>query len=80
VKKLIEIRDQSAESPTSDNRVNAVFDDVFQLLSLFFMAVGKNKESPATYAQLATLKVKFYLMLSDLKRNVIKKLIFHSNA
>ncbi|CAB4434298.1 unnamed protein product [Rhizophagus irregularis] len=56
VKKLIEIRDQSAESPTSDNRVNAVFDDVFQLLSLFFMAVGKNKESPATYAQLATLK------------------------
>ncbi|CAB4477490.1 uncharacterized protein OCT59_013155 [Rhizophagus irregularis] len=56
VKKLIEIRDQSAESPTSDNRVNAVFDDVFQLLSLFFMAVGKNKESPATYAHLATLK------------------------
>ena len=59
MKKLVEIRDKSAESPTSDNRVNAVFDDVFQLLSLFFMAVGKNKESPATYAQLATLKVYF---------------------
>ncbi|GBC07720.1 hypothetical protein RclHR1_07650007 [Rhizophagus clarus] len=56
VEKLIEIREQSTESPTSDNRVNAVFDDVFQLLSLFFMTVGKNRESPATYAQLATLK------------------------
>ncbi|CAG8498423.1 28_t:CDS:2 [Funneliformis caledonium] len=56
VKKLNEIREQATESPTSDNRVNVVLDDVFQLLSLFFMAIGKNNESPATYAQLATIK------------------------
>ena len=73
MKKLIEIREQSAESPTSDNRVNAVFDDVFQLLSLFFMAVGKNKESPATYAQLATLKVFKILIGHDIyERNINK--------
>ena len=64
--KLIEIREQAAESPTPDNRVNAVLDAVFQLLSLFFMAIGKNKESPATYAQIATIKVKEFFIFKPL--------------
>ena len=29
-----------------------------QLLSLFFLTIGKNRESPAAYCQLATLKVR----------------------
>ncbi|KAG0239492.1 hypothetical protein BGX31_002749 [Mortierella sp. GBA43] len=38
------------------NNVNTVLDDVFILLSLCFMAVGKTKESPATYVQLLTIR------------------------
>ena len=32
------------------NRVDAVLDDCLQLLSLFFMAVGRNNEAPALYS------------------------------
>ncbi|CAH1756356.1 7505_t:CDS:2 [Entrophospora sp. SA101] len=56
VRKLNEIRELTIQEPKSNNRVNDVLDDVFQLLSLFFMAIGKNRESPATYVQLATIK------------------------
>ncbi|KAJ1915827.1 hypothetical protein H4219_004115 [Mycoemilia scoparia] len=38
------------------NRVDAVLDDCFQLFSLFYMAMGKNREIPATYVQLVTIK------------------------
>ncbi|KAI1319998.1 hypothetical protein EDD11_002329 [Mortierella claussenii] len=38
------------------NNVNSVLDEVFVILSLCFMAVGKTKESPATYVQLLTIK------------------------
>ncbi|KAF9913743.1 hypothetical protein BX616_009673 [Lobosporangium transversale] len=38
------------------NNVNCILDDVFVILSLCFMAVGKTKESPATYVQLLTIK------------------------
>ncbi|KAG0298100.1 hypothetical protein BGZ98_000326, partial [Dissophora globulifera] len=38
------------------NNVNNVLDEVFVILSLCFMAVGKTKESPATYVQLLTIK------------------------
>ncbi|CAG8816604.1 46540_t:CDS:2 [Gigaspora margarita] len=56
VTKLNDLREKATEPPTKDNRVNDVLDDVFQLLSLFFIRVGKSRESPATYAQLATIK------------------------
>ncbi|CAG8436392.1 2704_t:CDS:2 [Ambispora gerdemannii] len=49
-------REQSLSPPVENNRVNDVLDDVFQLLSLFFMAIGKNRESPAVYVQLSTIK------------------------
>ncbi|KAF9188954.1 hypothetical protein BGZ51_000202 [Haplosporangium sp. Z 767] len=38
------------------NNVNSVLDEVFVILSLCFMAIGKTKESPATYVQLLTIK------------------------
>ncbi|KAF8923913.1 hypothetical protein BGZ58_002377, partial [Dissophora ornata] len=38
------------------SNVNSVLDDVFVILSLCFMAIGKTKESPATYVQLLTIK------------------------
>jgi hypothetical protein len=34
-----------------------VLDDVFQLLSLCFMAAGKNFSSPSVYVQAAIIKV-----------------------
>ncbi|SCZ87484.1 BZ3500_MvSof-1268-A1-R1_Chr2-2g04950 [Microbotryum saponariae] len=51
----------SAEEPTpaewtQENRVDTTLNDVFQLLSLFFLTIGKSRESPATYSQLATMK------------------------
>ncbi|CAH7688472.1 hypothetical protein BY996DRAFT_6949290 [Phakopsora pachyrhizi] len=45
----------SHESHTS-NRVDTTLNDVFHLLSLFFLTIGKSRESPATYCQLATMK------------------------
>jgi hypothetical protein len=41
------------------NTVDTVLDDVFQLLSLCFMAAGKNYSSPSVYVQAATIKVAF---------------------
>src|SRR5271154_4387362 len=40
-----------------DNRLDVVLDDVFQLLSLCFMAAGKNFSSPSVYFQAAVIKV-----------------------
>ena len=31
--------------------------DVFNLLSLFFMTIGKTRECPATYSQIASMRV-----------------------
>ncbi|KAG0100224.1 hypothetical protein BGZ93_003394 [Podila epicladia] len=52
---LEEIRGPSQIWGTRNN-VNSVLDEVFVILSLCFMAVGKTKESPATYVQLLTIK------------------------
>lgn len=39
------------------NRVDTTLADVFQLLSLFFLTIGKSRSAPATYCQLATMQV-----------------------
>ncbi|KAK7542235.1 uncharacterized protein J3D65DRAFT_613068 [Phyllosticta citribraziliensis] len=38
------------------NRVDTVLDDCFQLVSLAYMAIGKNHEAPAVYSALSTVK------------------------
>lgn len=53
VKILNEIR---ADKPQEDNRVDRVLDGCFQLLSLFFMTIGRNNEAPAAYALTSTIK------------------------
>ncbi|KAF9586149.1 hypothetical protein BGW38_009234 [Lunasporangiospora selenospora] len=55
LQRLEEIRGPS-KIWTTKNNVNTVLDDVFVILSLCFMAIGKTKESPATYVQLLTIK------------------------
>ena len=38
------------------NRVDIVLDDCFQLISLFFLTIGKNQEAPAVYSAISTVK------------------------
>ncbi|KAG9325171.1 hypothetical protein KVV02_002025 [Mortierella alpina] len=57
LQKLEEVRSASASTIWGHkNNVNSILDDVFVILSLCFMAIGKTKESPATYVQLLTIK------------------------
>ncbi|KAJ9109927.1 hypothetical protein QFC19_001908 [Naganishia cerealis] len=42
--------------PSETNRVDQVLNDVFSLLSLFFLTIGKTKESPGTYSQIASIR------------------------
>ncbi|KAK4684108.1 hypothetical protein P7C73_g6096, partial [Tremellales sp. Uapishka_1] len=71
VTRLNAIRDESAEqstlsnnaastssgpAPPEPNRVDTILSDVFSLLSLFFLTIGKSRESPATYCQIASMR------------------------
>lgn len=38
------------------NRVDTVLDDCFQLISLFFLTIGRNGEAPAVYSAVSTVK------------------------
>ncbi|KAK9782878.1 hypothetical protein AB5N19_09463 [Seiridium cardinale] len=53
VRRLTEIRQGKK---TQENRVDRVVDSCFQLLSLFFMTIGRNSEAPAAYALTSTIK------------------------
>ncbi|KAI1283933.1 hypothetical protein F5Y07DRAFT_348110 [Xylaria sp. FL0933] len=53
VKRLNEIRKGKT---VEENRVDRVVDSCFQLLSLFFMTIGRNNEAPAAYALTSTIK------------------------
>ncbi|KAL2888882.1 UPF0662 protein [Ceratocystis lukuohia] len=41
---------------TYENRVDRVLESCFQLISLFFMTIGRNYEAPAAYALTSTIK------------------------
>ncbi|GAA5973512.1 hypothetical protein JCM21900_006155, partial [Sporobolomyces salmonicolor] len=49
-------KEEKATESTEENRVDTILNDVFQLLSLFFLRIGKSRESPATFCQLGTMK------------------------
>ena len=55
VQKLNTIRKESGYA--QDNRLDGVLDDVFQLLSLCFMAAGRNYSCPSVYVQAAVINV-----------------------
>ncbi|CAO0799900.1 unnamed protein product [Mucor circinelloides] len=56
VELLNETRTGDIWNPASRNRLNDVLDDIMALLSLFFMSIGRNRESPAVYVQLVTVE------------------------
>ena len=52
--RLNEIRN---DETVYNNRVDATLADVFSLLSLFYLTIGKTRDAPATYSQLASMRV-----------------------
>ncbi|TAQ91433.1 hypothetical protein B7494_g213 [Chlorociboria aeruginascens] len=50
------LNDIRTDKPPGENRLDRVLDACFQLLSLFFMTIGKNNEAPAAYALTSTIK------------------------
>jgi len=54
VSKLNGIR-QDEEKQLELNRVDTVLDDCFQLISLFFLTIGRNNEAPAVYSMASTI-------------------------
>ncbi|KAK0652965.1 hypothetical protein B0T16DRAFT_490708 [Cercophora newfieldiana] len=54
VKKLNEIRKGAVTK--AENRLDKVLESCFQLLSLFFMTIGRTTEAPAAYALTSTIK------------------------
>ncbi|KAK1970289.1 hypothetical protein LZ32DRAFT_602665 [Colletotrichum eremochloae] len=53
VRQLNEFRSSDRKE---ENRVDRVLESCFQLLSLFFMTIGRNNEAPAAYALTSTIK------------------------
>ena len=49
------LNDVRASEKLLQNRVDTVLDDCLQLISLFFMAVGRNHEAPGIYAVTSTI-------------------------
>lgn len=54
VTKLNDVRD---DNTTYNNRVDTTLADVFSLLSLCYLTLGRTKECPAVYSQLASMRV-----------------------
>ncbi|KAG8698496.1 hypothetical protein FRC08_005877, partial [Ceratobasidium sp. 394] len=55
VDKLNDLRD-AEHGPHVPNRLDTLLADVFSLLSLFFLTIGKGRECPATYSQIASMR------------------------
>lgn len=55
VNKLNDVRD---DTTTYNNRLDTTLADVFSLLSLFYLTIGKTKDTLGTYCQIASMKVR----------------------
>ena len=55
VHKLNDVRKESG-NVREQNRVDRVLEDCFQLISLFFMTIGRTREAPVAYAFTSTMK------------------------
>ncbi|KAH7011408.1 hypothetical protein EDB80DRAFT_640825 [Ilyonectria destructans] len=54
VKELSTVRAEIGDK--GENRLDKVLEGCFQLLSLFYLTIGRNNEAPATYALTSTIK------------------------
>ncbi|KAL8928353.1 MAG: hypothetical protein Q9172_000945 [Xanthocarpia lactea] len=53
---LLNILREAHGKPLEHNRVDKVLDDCFQLISLFFLTIGRNNEAPAVYSMTSTIR------------------------
>lgn len=56
IKQVTKLNDVRDDDTVYNNRLDILLADVFNLLSLFFLTIGKTKEAPATYSQLASMR------------------------
>ena len=55
IRKVNEIRGDSKDK-AGENRLDKIIESCFQLLSLFFMTIGRTNEAPAAYSLTSTIK------------------------
>lgn len=55
IRKVNEIRGD-AKDQAGENRLDKIIESCFQLLSLFFMTIGRTNEAPAAYSLTSTIK------------------------
>ena len=73
VTRLNEVRD---DHTTYNNRLDTTLADIFNLLSLFFLTIGKTRECPATYSQIASMRVSHLLVIFSAFRNARRHYAF----
>ncbi|PIL25010.1 hypothetical protein GSI_12898 [Ganoderma sinense ZZ0214-1] len=56
VKQVTHLNEVRDDHTTYNNRLDTTLADVFNLLSLFFLTIGKTRECPATYSQMASMR------------------------
>ncbi|KAF2085901.1 hypothetical protein K490DRAFT_45332 [Saccharata proteae CBS 121410] len=56
IEQVERLNDIRTHKRLEQNRVDTVLDDCFQLVSLAYMAIGKNFEAPAIYSAVSTMK------------------------
>ncbi|KZF25680.1 hypothetical protein L228DRAFT_227583 [Xylona heveae TC161] len=56
IEQVLQLNDVRKDNRSQQSRVDTVLDDCFQLISLFFLTIGKNNEAPAVYSMTSTIK------------------------
>lgn len=56
IKQITKLNDVRDDNTTYNNRVDTTLADVFSLLSLCYLTLGRTKECPAVYSQLASMR------------------------
>ncbi|KDR80588.1 hypothetical protein GALMADRAFT_240905 [Galerina marginata CBS 339.88] len=56
VKQITKLNDVRDDTTTYNNRLDTTLADVFSLLSLFYLTIGKTRDAPATYCQIASMR------------------------
>ncbi|GLB41744.1 putative protein of unknown function (DUF2408) [Lyophyllum shimeji] len=56
VKQVTKLNDVRDDNTTYNNRLDTTLSDVFSLLSLFYLTIGKTKDTLATYCQIASMR------------------------
>uniref|UniRef100_A0A0W0FXM3 Uncharacterized protein n=1 Tax=Moniliophthora roreri TaxID=221103 RepID=A0A0W0FXM3_MONRR len=56
VKQVTKLNDVRDDKTAYNNRLDTTLADVFSLLSLFYLTIGKTRDAPATYSQIASMR------------------------